>query len=544
MPRIGATIYDLLLSCPGDVIDLKDIIDDCVKNFNKLLGETNNIRVDLKHWSTDSFPQSGDKPQNLLNKQFIDDCDLCVALLGNRFGTPTDNYDSGTEEEIENMITNGKQVFLYFIERSVDPSTIDTEQLSKVRSFKEKYTDKGIYSVIKSEEELKAQFLNSLSLYFIKNIFNTGVSQHTYSPNLIITSQNGDSEKVSLSNNCYSNLKIISAKENAIEKLIEQINSITLEISEFKTREEEAPDVSKEVIEKMSYQDVVTAIKEKRMSEKSLDMFMGLNPATYEKAEISQHKISLINDYCSSKYIHLSELFFDLGNLQIKKGALSFSTSILGSESVSYEGSDTEKKKKELIYDLCHKLYEYKDVCSYFEKLNAYYRLSLIVNNIGSSFDEDIDVKIFIEKGKLEDINDIAHPESFFIEEVLKANAPYFLFSGKKDPDIDEYSNYPPEAVHIPKVQLPPLFSSSSEDEEFLEEYEDMIERIFCYDVLENDTEVILSFNIRYLKQNTKMFFPSFLFFKEKPTYIRYEMRSKHSPNVYSKKIDCIEYVD
>ena len=197
MPRIGATIYDLLLSCPGDVIDLKDIIDDCVKNFNKLLGETNNIRVDLKHWSTDSFPQSGDKPQNLLNKQFIDDCDLCVALLGNRFGTPTDNYDSGTEEEIENMIANGKQVFLYFIERSVDPSTIDTEQLSKVRSFKEKYTDKGIYSVIKSEEELKAQFLNSLSLYFIKNIFNTGVAQHTYSPNLIITSQNGDNEKVS-----------------------------------------------------------------------------------------------------------------------------------------------------------------------------------------------------------------------------------------------------------------------------------------------------------------------------------------------------------
>lgn len=352
MPRIGATIYDLLLSCPGDVIDLKDIIDDCVKNFNKLLGETNNIRVDLKHWSTDSFPQSGDKPQNLLNKQFIDDCDLCVALLGNRFGTPTDNYDSGTEEEIENMIANRKQVFLYFIERTVDPSTIDTEQLSKVRAFKEKYTDKGIYSVIKSEEELKAQFLNSLSLYFIKNIFNTGVAQHTYSPNLIITSQNGDNEKVSLYNNCYSNLKIISAKENAIEKLIEQINSITLDISEFKAREEKAPDVLKEAIEKMSYQEVVTAIKEKRMSEKSLDMFMGLNPATYEKAEISQQKISLITDYCSSKNINLSELFFDLGNLQIKKGALSFSASILGSESVSYEGSDTEKKKKELIYDL------------------------------------------------------------------------------------------------------------------------------------------------------------------------------------------------
>ena len=104
MPRTGITVYDLLLSCPGDVLDLKPTIEECVKSFNSSIGEINNIRIELKHWSTDSFPQSGDKPQNILNKQFVNDCDLCVALLGIRFGTPTDNYDSGTEEEIENML--------------------------------------------------------------------------------------------------------------------------------------------------------------------------------------------------------------------------------------------------------------------------------------------------------------------------------------------------------------------------------------------------------------------------------------------------------
>ena len=46
MPHIGVTVYDLLLSCPGDVLDLKETIDSCVKSFNASIGEANNIRVE------------------------------------------------------------------------------------------------------------------------------------------------------------------------------------------------------------------------------------------------------------------------------------------------------------------------------------------------------------------------------------------------------------------------------------------------------------------------------------------------------------------
>lgn len=105
-----------------------------------------------------------------MNQQFIHGCDACVALFANKFGTPTDRYDSGTEEEIEDMINSGKQVFLYFIERPIDPSTIDLKQLEKVRSFKDKYSDKGIYSLIKSNEEFRKSFLNHLTLYFLQLI--------------------------------------------------------------------------------------------------------------------------------------------------------------------------------------------------------------------------------------------------------------------------------------------------------------------------------------------------------------------------------------
>lgn len=245
MPHIGVTVYDLLLSCPGDVLDLKETIDACVKSFNSSIGEANNIRIDLKHWSTDSYTQSGDKPQNILNRQFVLDCDLCIALLGIRFGTPTDNYDSGTEEEIEKMLEQGKQVFLYFVERNVDPSKIDLKQYKKVKDFKEKYSDKGMYTVVKSAEDLRSDFQNALSLYFIKLIApNTVQFQSSLAPKLIITAGNNEGTSITPFHTNYQNVKYVKDKEIAIKELIEIISSmeITQSIEEsFDEHESEIP---------------------------------------------------------------------------------------------------------------------------------------------------------------------------------------------------------------------------------------------------------------------------------------------------------------
>lgn len=64
MPRTGATIYDLLRSCPGDVIDLKDIVKEYIDDFNSLFGNSNNIKVELKHWSSHAYPQLGGMLRN------------------------------------------------------------------------------------------------------------------------------------------------------------------------------------------------------------------------------------------------------------------------------------------------------------------------------------------------------------------------------------------------------------------------------------------------------------------------------------------------
>ena len=135
MPR-EALIYDILLSCPSDVTDLKDIVKECIEDFNRIYGSINNVKLELKHWSSDAFPQSGKSAQELLNTKFIHNCDACIALLGNRFGSPTDKYDSGTEEEIEYMISSKKQVFCTLLNEKLTQVLLILNNILKYLSLK------------------------------------------------------------------------------------------------------------------------------------------------------------------------------------------------------------------------------------------------------------------------------------------------------------------------------------------------------------------------------------------------------------------------
>ena len=101
----NVTLYNLLISCPGDIKEEVTLIESAVDEFNELYAETLGITIKTRHWSKSSYAQSGGKPQALLNEQFVNKCDAAVAIFWTRFGSPTDEYGSGTEEEIE-IISN------------------------------------------------------------------------------------------------------------------------------------------------------------------------------------------------------------------------------------------------------------------------------------------------------------------------------------------------------------------------------------------------------------------------------------------------------
>lgn len=159
--------YDLLISCPGDIKNEISIIEDAVSQFNTQFSNALGINIRTKYWQKNSYPQSGGKPQALLNEQFVNACDAAVAILWTHFGTPTDNFGSGTEEEVEIMLSSGKQVFMYFSDKPMPPSKVDEESYKKVQAFRDKYKDQGIYFTYSSDEEFKNLFFAHLSQYVL-----------------------------------------------------------------------------------------------------------------------------------------------------------------------------------------------------------------------------------------------------------------------------------------------------------------------------------------------------------------------------------------
>lgn len=157
MPK-NVVQYDLLISCPGDIINEISIIEDAVSQFNTQFSDALGISVRIKHWRKNSYAQSGGKPQKLLNEQFVNGCDAAVAILWTRFGTPTDEYGSGTEEEVEIMLSSGKQVFMYFSDKPLSPSQMNEDGYKKIQAFRDKYKDRGIYFTYSSDEEFKSLF--------------------------------------------------------------------------------------------------------------------------------------------------------------------------------------------------------------------------------------------------------------------------------------------------------------------------------------------------------------------------------------------------
>lgn len=173
-------MYKLLLSCPGDAYSAcyPEVIN-AVNEFNKDAKDSLSISVNLTHWSTDSYPQSGGHSQSLLNSQIVDEADAAIAIFWTRFGTPTDQYGSGTEEEIDRLITLKRQVFLYFLDKPVSPSMTDSldyiENRKKILALKQKYN--GIYCEVKNETALKNQLLDHLKHYFMRKNNNNSMQK-------------------------------------------------------------------------------------------------------------------------------------------------------------------------------------------------------------------------------------------------------------------------------------------------------------------------------------------------------------------------------
>ena len=148
-------VYQILISSPTDVIEEGRIVFEEINRWNSQNSKFFEIVFLPVSWKTHSIPEMGDRPQEILNKQFVRDCDALIAIFWTRIGSSTGKAESGTIEEIEELIALEKPVSLYFSDLPKHQNEIDNVQYKKLKSFKKEQYLKGLVKNFDSHEEFR-----------------------------------------------------------------------------------------------------------------------------------------------------------------------------------------------------------------------------------------------------------------------------------------------------------------------------------------------------------------------------------------------------
>lgn len=157
MPRTVLE-YKCLLISPSDVQEEREGLTDCVEQWNAQIGGALGAKVELVKWETHSAPDLSGEPQYVLNQQIVDHCDFGVAVFWYRLGTPTNNHESGSVEEIDRMSQSGKRVLIYFSSCAIPQNALSTDQFAKLQKVKKSFQEKGLLGSYSDTENLKQQF--------------------------------------------------------------------------------------------------------------------------------------------------------------------------------------------------------------------------------------------------------------------------------------------------------------------------------------------------------------------------------------------------
>jgi len=167
-----ASVYKIMFAAPSDIQEEIMIVKETIQSWNSLHAERESIVLFPLHWSSNSHPTTGTHPQKAINKQLVEKSDMLICVFGSKLGTPTDNFESGTTEEIEEHRKAGKPVMIFFRKSTNNIDNLDIEQLSRLKSYKESIQDKALYCEYSDSSDFKRILPEKLQLcineHFIK----------------------------------------------------------------------------------------------------------------------------------------------------------------------------------------------------------------------------------------------------------------------------------------------------------------------------------------------------------------------------------------
>ena len=176
-----ARVLKVMIASPGDVSAERQIVRDVLTDWNHMHSEDRGLVLMPIGWETHSAPTMGDRPQAIINKQILGNCDLLVAVFWTRIGSPTGVAVSGTVEEIQEHINAGKPAMIYFSSAPVRPDSVDEKQYAALKEFKQECYNKGLVESYDTLGEFRDKFSRQLTQTIIR-AYPTGGPTTTTTP--------------------------------------------------------------------------------------------------------------------------------------------------------------------------------------------------------------------------------------------------------------------------------------------------------------------------------------------------------------------------
>lgn len=156
-----ASTYRILIASPGDMDEERLAATEAVHEWNAQHAAAEGVVLLPVKWETHVVPTAGVRPQEAINRQLVDVCDILVGMFWTKLGTSTGVAESGTVEEIGQFVTAGRPAMLYFSSRPIDPGKIDLEQ--RLREFKGDTFTEALCGGFRRLEDVKPMLLRDLT---------------------------------------------------------------------------------------------------------------------------------------------------------------------------------------------------------------------------------------------------------------------------------------------------------------------------------------------------------------------------------------------
>ncbi|RIJ32144.1 hypothetical protein [Henriciella algicola] len=138
----------VLISYTGDQTASAQIVKQTIGEINDTLSAIGE-EITYLDWKENVASGQADEAQAVVNAQAAG-CDTIIAIIGCRLGTPTQNFDSGTVEEIEKFLNSAQKqkvsfnIHVFFNTHTNEALQIKPEELKKVQDFQAYLSEKGV----------------------------------------------------------------------------------------------------------------------------------------------------------------------------------------------------------------------------------------------------------------------------------------------------------------------------------------------------------------------------------------------------------------